>query len=199
MRTVWKFLKFVSSLAILIITLLNGITLSEKIELNKDEAMEILKETYKPLEAFAESLSISTDGEKLVLPNTIESEQDFINLFSETMRESTPKSIYKKVNTEKGISFMDSSTYIPSIYTQHGKVTEAYIIKKKKLIDFIRNKSKTTDKVIIKESWTISGDKNKRTNYYIRGEQEEWLLDYFDGIVSYGFADANRNPWYYNK
>lgn len=55
------------------------------------------------------------------------------------------------------------------------------------------------EELVIKETWMISGEINKRSNYFIKNENGQWILDHFSGTSRYGFGDISCNPWNLNR
>lgn len=191
-----KYLKYIA--VILLIALkISNLDITTKTEFNKLEAEKLLRQTYKPLEDFAKESSITKDKKFLLPPKDIKNQEDFIDIFNEKIKRHELEGFYKDLIIKKnGQLYVDSLAYIPSIYTKDGKVRKAYIEKRKGLLDhFLDNKSDEIEKLVIKESWMISGQWHKRSNHFIKNQNGEWILDHFNGTSYYGFVNANNNPW----
>ncbi len=195
-KKIYNIIVRIVTVGICIITINNTFNI-KKIEINKLQAEKLLKETYKPLEDFNKSL-ITTENDKLLLvPNNIKCEEDFFNLFNKKIENSQLKEFYKDLIIEKnGKLYVNSLAYIPSIYTENGEVTKAYIKKTNKIFSHYRYEN---EELIIKETWTVTGDINKRSNYFVKDQSGEWILDHFNGTSYYGFVDINHNPWKFNR
>jgi len=97
---------------------------------------------------------------------------------------------------KNGKLLIDGSVYIPSIYGPEAEVRLAYIKRRRKLISYFINKDNyESEKLIIRESCIVSGEWIRRTNYFTRNENGEWMLDYFNGISKYNFVLIENNPW----
>lgn len=125
-----------------------------------------------------------------MFPETIINEADFVRLFH-NINEDVVMNFYEELVLEKNSKhFVNGRAYIPSIYCDGGKVMKAYIRKR----HYLLSPSKNSETLIIKESWIVSGEVNKRTDYFIKDKAGEWILDSFNGTVSYEFIDINDNP-----
>lgn len=177
--------------------LISNIHMSEKVKIDKLEADKLLKEVYKPLEDFNEDLIATEDVKLLSAPSYITCEEDFLNLFNKKMKDDIPKGFYEDLIIEEdGKFYVDASAYIPNIYTENGQVTVAYIKKTKRLFhNVFGRRYEDVEKLKITETWRISGETHRRSNYFIKNENGEWILDYFNGTSHYGYADVNNNPW----
>ncbi len=184
-----------------LIILSSNMHTSEKVKFNKFEADKLLKEAYKPLEDFSKDLIVTEDEKLLLVPSYISCEEDFVNLFNKKMKSIKPKGFYKDLIIEKdGTLYVDASAYIPNIYTEEGQVMMAYTNKRKRLLpDIFGYEDEEDVKLIITETWRISGEINRRTNYFIKNENGEWILEYFNGTSHYGFVNVNNNPWNLNR
>lgn len=172
----------------------------KKMDFDKSGAEQLLKETYGPLEDFVKSGIPIEDEGLLKVPEYIKNEKDFIGLFDNKMDESTVENFFEDLVIEKQQHlYIDTTVYIPNIYDENGKVTESYIKKYKSAASFIFTKAPSREeKLIIKESWEISGQWHGRTNYYIKDKNGEWMFDHFNGTAMYGFTQPDHNPWNYN-
>lgn len=179
---------------ILVLSFIGNINISKKVDFDNLEAEKVLKETYEPLEKFAEKLVLLKDEKFFSLPECIQNEKDFISLFTGKMKAHNAKSFYKTLVLEKNDELcINACTYIPSIYTPEAKVTRSYIKESEKIFSKIfRHNGKKKFELIIKEKWM---DNSKRTNYYIKKGNDEWILDYANGISKYGFVNRSDNPW----
>ena len=137
----------------------------------------------------------------LLVPDNIDSEADFINLFSEKVKRRVLESFYEDLIIEKdGKLYVDALAYIPNIYSDNGKVRKAYIKKRKSLSSTIfGGEYEEDEKLMIRESWKVSGEWCNRSNYFSKNESGEWILDYSNGIRRYRFVDINNNPWSINR
>lgn len=195
--SILSFIMIIASL----ISLLANIKTSERIEFNELEAKNMLQEVYKPLEDFNRSLIDTEDEGLLLVPDNIGSEADFINLFNNKVKSHVPKSFYKDLMIERdGKLYVDALVYIPNIYSDSGRVRKAYIEKKKSLFHTIfGGEYEEDEKLMIRESWKVSGEWAKRSNYFSRNEKGEWVLLHANGISRYRFVNVNNNPWSQNR
>ncbi|AOT69636.1 hypothetical protein [Geosporobacter ferrireducens] len=193
--------KIISVLVGIAIICSNGIAIlnmqiSENTAINKPEAEELLKETYKPLEDFIKELVFLEDENALPIPEHIKEKEDFIGLFN-NMNKISAESIYESLILEKnGELYVDHLAYIPSIYSEDAKISKAFIRKRKKLVSILmRTGEIESEKLIIKEKWMISQGVHGRSNYFIKNESGDWILEYANGTRSYGFVEPSQNPW----
>lgn len=184
-----------------LIILISNIHISERVKFDKLEADKLLKEAYKPLETFSKDLIVIEDEKLLLVPSYISCEEDFVDLFNQKMEGSTPRGFYEDLVIEKdGQLYVDASGYIPNIYTEEGQVVTSYTKKRKRLFPNIFGHEDEEDvKLVIKETWKISGQIHKRSNYFIKNESGEWILEHFNGTSHYGFVDVKNNPWNINR
>jgi len=186
-------------IVLIFMLLFNASTLqiTSKVEFDKLEAEELLKESYKPLVDLVKVLTPTEDEGLLLVPTYIRTEKDFINLFNKKMEVSMLERFYEDLVIEKNERlYINSLVYIPTVYDENSKVTEAYIRKKRSIFSIILDKKDDEDeKLIIKETWMITGTWSKRSNYYIKNEHGEWVLDYFNGTRQYTFEHPINNPW----
>ncbi len=183
---------------LLIIINIGTMNVSEKVELDKIEGKKLLKETYAPLENFAKKLKFSKDKKLLLLPSNVKSEEDFIHLFDKKMKEHNAEGFYEDLIIQKGDElFVDPLAYIPTIYAKDSIVARAYIKETENLfLKLLGKRDKKRQELIIKERWLISGQWHKRTNYYVKNQNEKWILDHGNGTSVYGFVNINNNPWH---
>lgn len=187
---------------IVIINLVNLVTLPipYRVGFDKTSAEEILKEAYKPLEDFVKSGVYIGDEGLLLLPDNVRNEEDFINLFDNKVNNRLAEEFFEDIVVEKqGVLYIDRKVYIPNIYAEDSKLTSSYIKKEtRSLYSFITGDNHIEEeKLVIKERWKISGEWHRRSNYFVKNESGEWVLDRFNGTGLYGFVEASHNPWSY--
>ncbi len=167
-----------------------------KVEFDKSMAEEILKETYRPLEEFVKGLTPIEGEELYLIPKGIRNEKDFVKLFDNRIEDRVAENFFERLTVEKqGVIYVDKKVYIPNIYAENSILTDSYIKKRKSVYSFILNRDDVEGKLIIKETWDANGMWDRRSNYFIKNENGEWILEYFNGIATRKFANSNTNPW----
>lgn len=185
---------------IIFIFIFNLVTLPipHKERFDKSTAEELLKEAYIPLEDFVKSGIPMEDEELLLAANDIRNEKDFIRLFNNKIDNEVVEQFFKDLVIEKqGVLYIDKKVYIPTIYAEDSILTNSYIKKYKgSLYSYISGDNDIQEeKLIIKEKWKVSGEWHRRSNFFIKNEDGEWILDYFTGTSMYRFVDSKDNPW----
>ena len=195
-------LKRILMIFVVIINLVNLFTLPfpYRIKFDKSIAEELLKEAYRPLEDFVKAGTPIEGKELLLAPNDIRNEKDFVKIFNNNIDNKVVEEFFEDLVIEKqGVLYIDKKVYIPNIHAEDSKLTSSYIKKKtRSLYSFILGENPVEEeKLVIKEKWQISGEWHRRSNYFIKNENGEWILDYFNGTSMYGFVDSSHNPWSY--
>ena len=187
---------------IVIINLVNLVTLPipYRVSFDKTIAEDILKAAYKPLEDFVKA-GVSIDSDELLLVSSgIRNEEDFIKLFNNKVNNRLVEGFFEDIVVEnQGVLYIDRKVYIPNIHAVDSKLTSSYIKKKtRSLYSFITGDNHIEEEIlVIKERWKISGEWHRRSNYFVKNESGEWVLDRFNGTSLYGFVEASHNPWSY--
>ncbi|NLM04025.1 MAG: hypothetical protein GX214_03290 [Clostridiales bacterium] len=168
---------------------------------DKTMAEEMLKNAYKPLEDFI-SNGIPVEDEGLFLaPDNIETKEDFVKLFNNKINTRLVENFFEDLIIEKdGRLYIDRKVYIPTIYVGDGVLTKSYIKKyTRSLYSYILDRDdRPEEKLVIKEKWKITGEWFRRSNYFIKNDEGEWVLDYFNGSSMHKFVEVDHNPWNYN-
>lgn len=195
-REIWKGLLIIINI-INIVNLLRH-PLPYRVGFDKLRAKEILEETYRPLMDFVKGEDLIDTGDLLLVPHNIRGKDDFIELFDGMISDRVLEGFYQNlvIEKEEGL-YIDKKVYIPSILcAQNGKISKAYIRKEISLNPFKSNEDYREEGLVIRESWKISGEWRRRSNYFIKDENGEWVLDYFNGSSFYKFVNVEHNPWY---
>ncbi|WP_053957625.1 hypothetical protein [Inediibacterium massiliense] len=157
----------------------------EKVLINKDQSTIILKEAYQALDDFNRNLKDSNEKNLLVVPDYIESKEDFIESFNGKIARHIIEDFYEDLIFEKEHElFAKKEVYIPSIFAKDSYVENAYIEIKKD------RKGKVLSKqLIIEERGKIHiNESYHRKNFFIKNKEGKWCLDHFDGIKNYVFV-----------
>lgn len=170
-----------------------------RVGFDKSIAEELIKEAYKPLVDFIKVGTLIEGEDLLLAPNDIRNEKEFIRLFNNKIDNKVVEGFFQDLVIEKqGVLYIDKRVYIPNIYAESSILTNSYIKKSKRLNSFILgNSDKEEEKLVIKEKWKISGEWHRRSNYFVKNDDGEWILDHFTGTGKYKFVDSNNNPWIY--
>lgn len=179
-----------------------NIQITSKVEFDELEGEGLLKEAYGPLEDFVKELKPMENRAYLKVPIHIKNEGDFIHLFNKRVDTNVVKGFYEDLFVEKdGDLYVDSSVYIPNIFAEDSKVTDAYIQKRRRIYWIVFGiEGYEGEKLVIKELLKIRDEFSKRSNYFVQDENGQWILEYFNGISKYGFVNSEDNPWcIYNK
>lgn len=193
----------VLQIIVTIITIFNLIRLPipYNVKFDKSEAEVMLRETYMPLEDFVRTGIPTEDEELLLVPDDVKDEEDFIKLFDKQINDFVVKNFFEDLIIEKeGNLYIDRKVYIPTIYQKDSLVTKSYIRKyTRSLYSFILGRDENTEeRLVIKEKWKITGEWFRRSNYFIKNNDGEWVLRYFNGSGMYKFVEVDHNPWNYN-
>ncbi len=170
-------------------------------KIDESVAKNLLKEAYSPLEDFITSATPVEDKELLLVSSDIKNKDDFIRSFDNKVDDRVLEDFFEAlVIEEEGILYIDETVYIPSIYSENGQVTSHYIRKYTRTLYSVLSGSSETeeDELVIKEKWTISGDWNKRKNYFKRNKEGDWVLNHISGTTMFEFVEASDNPWSIN-
>lgn len=177
-----------------IFILFNSIQSMDNEKLDKKIARDILMDVYKPIYDFAINTESMTDI-NIVKMREFRSKDDFVSIISKIdngICEDTFE--YMTENMDEG--FIDARVYIPTIYNKTSRVDKAYIKKKNKYNSKHKlSKEELKPKLIIKESWKISGEYHHRTNELFKNDSDNWVLKSSSGTMMYKFVDASNNPW----
>ncbi|GAA0729341.1 hypothetical protein GCM10008905_29200 [Clostridium malenominatum] len=148
----------------------------QEIKLSEDEAVAILKKTWKPLEEFNKE--------------DIKSREDFNKVFEETMSKSMMDDLYEiLVDTKKSkdgdIKFKEK-LIVPTIYNTKMSIEKAYI-KAPKYKD--ENKVVNIAEELIIEELGRSDENeplshSKKKSFYIKNPKGEWILNSITGLQS---------------
>lgn len=165
-----------------------------------DESMaeNLLREAYKPLEDFIKSATPVEGKELLLLPSNINNKDDFIKSFDNRVDGRVLEDFFESLVVERGgVLYIDETIYIPNIYSENGQVTNHYIRKYTRTLYSILSASneKQEEELLITEKWKVSGNWNKRKNYFERNKEGDWVLNHISGTTMFGFVEASDNPW----
>jgi hypothetical protein len=161
-------------------------------------AEELLKETYMPLEYFIRNGIPTENDELLLVSDDIKDEKDFIKLFNNKIDSRVVEDFFEDLIIEKeGRLYIDKKVYIPTVYSEESVLTKSYIRKHtKSLYSYILGRDENVEeKLIIKERWKITGEWFRRSNYFVKNDEGEWILDYFNGSRMHKFVEVDHNPW----
>lgn len=170
-------------------------------KIDESIAENLLREAYKPLEDFIKSATLVEGEELLLLPSDINNKDDFIKSFDSRVDDRVLEDFFESLVVEKeDILYIDETIYIPNIYSTNGQVTSHYIRSYTRTLYSILSNSNESkeEELIIKEKWKVSGDWNKRNNYFKRNKEGDWVLNHISGAAMYGFVEASDNPWSIN-
>lgn len=151
--------------------------MTKEIKLEEDEAIAILKKTWKPL--------VELNKEN------INSREDFDKAFKETMSKSMIDDLYRILvdtskSTDEKIKFYEN-VRIPTIYDTKMSIKRSYI-KSPKYKEL--NKEVTIEELTIEESGKLDEDGPishfKRTSTFIKNNDGNWILDRISGLESIG-------------
>ncbi|WP_315122111.1 DUF5673 domain-containing protein [uncultured Clostridium sp.] len=150
----------------------------KKIKLSQDEAIVILKKTWKPLADF--------DKE------SIKSREDFDKIFEETMSKSMIDDLYGILvdtnNSKDGQIKFKEKLRVPTIYNTKMSIEKAYIKtskyeKENKQVDEV-------DELIIEELGRSEENKplahSKKKSFFIKNHNGDWILNDITGLQSIG-------------
>lgn len=155
--------------------------MTKEIKLEEDEAIAILKETWKPL--------AELDKEN------IKSREEFDKAFKRTMSKSMIDHLYEILadtdkSTNEEIKFKEN-VRVPTIYDVKISIKRAYI-KSPKYEEL--DKESNIEELTIKESGKLDEDESwprlKRTNTFIKNDDGNWILDSISGLTSIGYNNA---------
>lgn len=152
----------------------------EKINFNKNEAKNILEDTWMPIKEFNDNLRVDKINNLILPPEYINNKDDFINFFSATIPEYIAQEFYPNLIIEDKYHglIVNEEAYFPIIYKEDSYVSNAYIRKNRKM--------KESELVIEESGFVRDKQAYRRRNYYGKGENGEWIFEYFEG-----------NSWYF--
>ncbi|GAA0729345.1 hypothetical protein GCM10008905_29210 [Clostridium malenominatum] len=145
----------------------------KEIKLSEDEAVAILKKTWKPLEDFNKE--------------DIKSREDFNKVFEETMSKSMIDDLYEilvdtKESKDGDIKFKEK-VRIPTIYNTKMSIEKAYIKGPKYKEE--NKRVNIAEELTIEESGSSEEDKSRGyfiRSFFIKNDNGEWILNNATGL-----------------
>lgn len=150
--------------------------MTKQVNLNEDEAADILKKTWKPL------IELEKEG--------VNSREDFHKAFRGTMSESMIEDLYEMlVDTDKStdgkIKFYEN-VRIPTIYDTKISIKKSYI--KSPKYKELSKEANMVEELIIEESGKLDEggplSSFKRESTFIKNDDGNWILDRIRGLES---------------